>query len=137
MATSISPCRGASSGTGWRPTRNRTRGNVTSATVAACAACLPPRPGKTISFALLRRDVLALAVARYLLGSRLIFPGFWKDPPTLSYCRDLGSCPALHLCRCQVVARGPRTVPEPAGEGARHGIYVRTVSGQKALSKCV
>ena len=39
--------------------------------------------GKTISFALLRRDVLALAVARDPLGSRLIFPGFWKDPPTI------------------------------------------------------
>ena len=40
--------------------------------------------GKTISFSLLRRDVLALAVARDPQGSRLIFPGFWKDPPTIS-----------------------------------------------------
>ena len=41
------------------------------------------QPGKTISFALLRRDVLALAVARDAQASRLIFPGFWKDPPTI------------------------------------------------------
>lgn len=39
--------------------------------------------GKTISFSLLRRDVLALAVARDPQASRLIFPGFWKDPPTI------------------------------------------------------
>jgi len=39
--------------------------------------------GKTISFSLLRRDVLALAVARDAQASRLIFPGFWKDPPTI------------------------------------------------------
>lgn len=41
------------------------------------------QPGKTISFALLRRDVLALAVARDPQGFRLIFPGFWKDPPKI------------------------------------------------------
>ncbi len=41
------------------------------------------QPGKTISFALLRRDVLALAVARDAQGSRMIFPGFWKDPPKI------------------------------------------------------
>ncbi|MBZ5678401.1 MAG: hypothetical protein LAP61_29555 [Acidobacteriia bacterium] len=41
------------------------------------------QPGKTISFSLLRRDVLAMAVARDPQGSRLIFPGFWKDPPTI------------------------------------------------------
>jgi hypothetical protein len=41
------------------------------------------QPGKTISFALLRRDVLALAVARDPQASRVIFPGFWKDPPTI------------------------------------------------------
>jgi hypothetical protein len=39
--------------------------------------------GKTISFALLRRDVLALAVARDPQASRVIFPGFWKDPPKI------------------------------------------------------
>ena len=39
--------------------------------------------GKTISFSLLRRDVLALAVARDPQGSRVIFPGFWKDPPKI------------------------------------------------------
>ncbi|MBZ5634110.1 MAG: hypothetical protein LAO55_13400 [Acidobacteriia bacterium] len=39
--------------------------------------------GKTISFALLRRDVLAMAVARDPQASRVIFPGFWKDPPTI------------------------------------------------------
>ena len=41
------------------------------------------QPGKTISFALLRRDVLALAVARDPQASRVIFPGFWKDPPKI------------------------------------------------------
>jgi hypothetical protein len=39
--------------------------------------------GKTISFALLRRDVLALAVARDAQASRMILPGFWKDPPKI------------------------------------------------------
>lgn len=39
--------------------------------------------GKTISFSLLRRGVLALAVARDPQASRVIFPGFWKDPPTI------------------------------------------------------
>jgi hypothetical protein len=41
------------------------------------------QPGKTISFYLLRRDVLAMAVARDPQASRVIFPGFWKDPPTI------------------------------------------------------
>ena len=41
------------------------------------------QPGKTISFALLRGDVLALAVARDPQGVRVIFPGFWKDPPKI------------------------------------------------------
>jgi len=41
------------------------------------------QPGKTISFALLRRDVLALAVARDPQASRVIFPGFWKEPPKI------------------------------------------------------
>ncbi len=40
--------------------------------------------GKTISFMLLRQDVLALAVARDPQAFRLVFPGFWKDPPTIS-----------------------------------------------------
>jgi len=39
--------------------------------------------GKTISFSLLRRDVLALAVARDSQAARVIFPGFWKVPPTI------------------------------------------------------
>jgi len=39
--------------------------------------------GKTISFSLLRRDVLAMAVARDPQGSRVIFPGFWKEPPKI------------------------------------------------------
>lgn len=48
-------------------------------------ACSMPasQAGKTISFSMLRRDVLAMAVARDPQGSRLIFPGFWKDPPTI------------------------------------------------------
>jgi hypothetical protein len=48
-------------------------------------ACSMPasQAGKTISFGLLRRDVLALAVARDTQASRLIFPGFWKDPPKI------------------------------------------------------
>jgi hypothetical protein len=41
------------------------------------------KPGKTISFSLLRRDVLALAVASDPQGSRVIFPGFWKEPPKI------------------------------------------------------
>jgi hypothetical protein len=41
------------------------------------------QPGKTISFALLRGDVLALAVARDPQASRVIFPGFWKEPPKI------------------------------------------------------
>jgi hypothetical protein len=41
------------------------------------------QPGRTISFMLLRRDVLALAVARDPQAFRLVFPGFWKDPPTI------------------------------------------------------
>lgn len=48
-------------------------------------ACSMPasQQGKTISFSLLRRDVLALAVARDPQASRLIFPGYWKDPPRI------------------------------------------------------
>ena len=48
-------------------------------------ACSMPanQAGKTISFSLLRNDVLALAVARDAQASRLIFPGFWKDPPKI------------------------------------------------------
>ena len=48
-------------------------------------ACSMPanQVGKTISFTLLRRDVLALAVARDAQASRMIFPGFWKDPPKI------------------------------------------------------
>src|ERR1041385_8115226 len=48
-------------------------------------ACSMPasQAGKTISFTLLRRDVLALAVARDAQGARVIFPGFWKDPPKI------------------------------------------------------
>ncbi|HEY2846013.1 MAG TPA: hypothetical protein VGJ09_20290, partial [Bryobacteraceae bacterium] len=41
------------------------------------------QPGKTISFTLLRNDVLALAVAKDPEAVRLIFPGFWKDPPKI------------------------------------------------------
>jgi hypothetical protein len=41
------------------------------------------KPGKTISFSLLRRDVLAMAVASDPQGSRVIFPGFWKEPPKI------------------------------------------------------
>ena len=41
------------------------------------------QPGKTISFALIRQDVLAMAVARDPQASRLVFPGFWKDAPTI------------------------------------------------------
>jgi len=41
------------------------------------------QPGKTISFSLLRGDVLAMAVARDPQGSRVIFPGFWKEPPKI------------------------------------------------------
>lgn len=49
------------------------------------ATCSMPasQAGKTISFSLLRRDVLALAVARDAQASRVIFPGFWKDPPKI------------------------------------------------------
>lgn len=39
------------------------------------------QPGRTISFSLLRSDVLALAVAKDPQAVRLIFPGFWKDAP--------------------------------------------------------
>jgi hypothetical protein len=39
--------------------------------------------GKTISFSLLRRDVLAMAVAHDPQASRVIFPGFWKEPPKI------------------------------------------------------
>ena len=48
-------------------------------------ACTIPanQAGKTISFSLLKRDVLAIGVARDPQASRLIFPGFWKDPPTI------------------------------------------------------
>ena len=41
------------------------------------------QPGKTISFTLLRRDVLALAVARDKQAARVVFPGLWKDPPKI------------------------------------------------------
>ena len=41
------------------------------------------QPGKTISFIMLRRDLLALAVAKDAQAARLIFPGFWKDPPKI------------------------------------------------------
>lgn len=49
------------------------------------ATCSMPasQPGKTISFSLLRRDVLAMAVARDPQASRVIFPGFWKEPPKI------------------------------------------------------
>jgi hypothetical protein len=48
-------------------------------------ACSMPanQPGKTISFSMLRRNVLALAVAKDAQGARVIFPGFWKDPPKI------------------------------------------------------
>ena len=48
-------------------------------------ACSMPanQPGKTISFALLRRDVLGLAVAKDAQGWRMILPGFWKEPPKI------------------------------------------------------
>src|SRR6185503_2188287 len=41
------------------------------------------QPGKTISFTLLRNDVLALAVAKDAQAVRVIFPGFWKEPPKI------------------------------------------------------
>jgi len=41
------------------------------------------QPGKTISFALIRRDVLALAVAREKQAARVIFPGLWREPPKI------------------------------------------------------
>ena len=41
------------------------------------------QPGKTISFALVRRDVLALAVAGDKQAARVIFPGLWRDPPKI------------------------------------------------------
>jgi hypothetical protein len=41
------------------------------------------QPGKTISFTLLRNDVLALAVARDAQAVRVVFPGFWKEPPKI------------------------------------------------------
>jgi hypothetical protein len=48
-------------------------------------ACSMPanQPGKTISFALLRRDVLGLAVARDAQAWRMVLPGFWKEPPKI------------------------------------------------------
>ena len=51
----------------------------------SASTCSMPasQPGKTISFSLLRRDVLAMAVARDPQASRVIFPGFWKDPPKI------------------------------------------------------
>jgi len=41
------------------------------------------QPGKTISFALLRSDLLALAVAKDARGSDMIVPGNWKTPPQI------------------------------------------------------
>ena len=41
------------------------------------------QPGKTITFTLLRNDVLAMAVARDKQAVRAIFPGFWKEPPKI------------------------------------------------------
>ena len=51
----------------------------------SASVCSMPasQAGRTISFSLLRRDVLALAVAKDPQASRLIFPGFWKDPPVI------------------------------------------------------
>ncbi len=49
------------------------------------AMCNMPssQPGKTISFGLVRRDVLALAVARDKQAARVIFPGLWREPPKI------------------------------------------------------
>src|SRR5438552_1448331 len=41
------------------------------------------QPGKTISFTLLRNDVLGLAVAKDTQAVRVIFPGFWKEAPKI------------------------------------------------------
>jgi hypothetical protein len=49
------------------------------------SACSMPanQSGKTISFALLRRDVLGLAVAKDAQAWRMVLPGFWKEPPQI------------------------------------------------------
>ena len=62
--------------------------------------------GKTISFSLLRRDVLALAVARDPQASRVIFPGFWKDPPTIPAAAIWVSAPPYVFADAKDVARG-------------------------------
>ncbi|HTM51970.1 MAG TPA: hypothetical protein VL285_24915 [Bryobacteraceae bacterium] len=59
------------------------QGKCEAAQRAAVCSMPASQAGKTISFSLLRRDVLALAVARDPQGSRVIFPGFWKDPPQI------------------------------------------------------
>ena len=57
--------------------------------------------GKTISFLLLRRDVLALAVASDPQGFPPDLPGLLERSAHDSGRRDLGLCPALHICRCE------------------------------------
>ena len=93
------------------------------------------QPGKTISFSLLRRDVLAMAVARDPQASRVIFPGFWKDPPTIPTAAIWVSAPPYVFADAKTLARRLGSVPDAARAGARHGIHLGTGSGSKDRSE--
>jgi hypothetical protein len=69
----------------WNRLADYARSHQGSCQSAPDALCSMPasQAGKTISFTLLRRDVLALAVAKDTQAAHTIFPGFWKDPPKI------------------------------------------------------
>lgn len=90
------------------------------------------QPGKTISFSLLRRDVLALAVARDSQASRVIFPGFWKEPPD-SGRGDLGLGSTLCFCRREESSSGRQCLSHAAREGAQYGVHARPGSRSKGI----
>jgi len=64
------------------------------------------QPGKTISFSLLRNDVLGLAVARDTQASRMVFPGFWKDPPKIPAAAIWVSAPPYVFAEAKTLPAG-------------------------------
>ena len=91
------------------------------------------KPGKTISFSLLRRDVLALAVASDPQASRLIFPGFWKNPPTIPVAAIWVSAPPYVFSNLPMVPSGLSAFRTQLSQARNTVFTLGPTSDQKAF----
>jgi len=79
-------------------------------------------PSRTISFTLLRADVLALAVARDPRAVDLISPGEWKTPPTISAVALWIDAPPFVFSDPAILPTGTRSFLSPLAQ-ARGTIF--------------